>query len=245
MKAVILLAGKGRRMQNLLCGEHKSLIKVLGHPVLEYLIKNVKDAGITDIVPIVGYRGDEVLSFISSISDNLNIFPAWNYDYETTNNLNSLIQAEPIVGKEEFVLINGDMVFDYRLLKKIIAQNGASIAVDTIHYSDDIDSPKVSVEKGVILDLGRHISKENGCGYAVGIYLFSQELAESFFKRASELVLKNPNMGFHDPLRELFQYFSICPCDTEEFLWMDIDEEEDIKKAEKYLMAMEELHEEV
>lgn len=245
MKAVILLAGKGRRIQETLGGEHKALISILGRPSLEYLIKNIKNAGIKDLVPVVGYRGEEVLSFIRMIKGDLNIFPVWNYDYEKTNNLYSLLQAEPVVRGEDFVLINGDMVFDYRLLAKVVRQEGASIAVDTMHYSEDIDSPKVLVKNGFIHDLGRHIEKKMGYGYAVGIYHFSRELAERFFMLSSKLVLKNPDLGFHDPLRYLFHDFSIYPCDTENFLWMDIDEKDDIEKAGRYIKTLEELYEKI
>lgn len=243
MKAVILLAGKGRRIQETLGGEHKALISILGHPSLEYLIKNIKRAGIKDLVPVVGYRGEEVLSLIKEVKGELNVFPVWNNNYEKTNNLYSLLQAEPVVRGEEFVLINGDMVFDYHLLTKVVQQEGASIVVDTVHYSKDIDSPKVFLENGIIHDLGRHIEKKNGYGYAVGIYHFSRELAEQFFRLSLKLVLKNPDMGFHDPLRYLFHDFPIYPCDTENFLWMDIDEKNDIKKAEQYIKNLEELYE--
>ncbi len=56
-QAVILAAGKGTRMKSKL---HKVLHPVCGKPMVQHVIDNIKAAGVTDIVTIVGYGAEDV-----------------------------------------------------------------------------------------------------------------------------------------------------------------------------------------
>lgn len=233
MKAVILLAGIGRRMNKKHGDLHKSLIHLHGKPLLFYLVENIRLAGITEIVPVLGYKADEILEYMKGVRGDMHIIPVYNPDYEKTNNLHSLLCAEDKL-KEEFVLCNGDMVYDYRILEKLIHDGGSRIAVDNQHKDVFIDSPCVKIEEK-ILDLGRHIDWKDGDGYAIGVYKFGKDIIYDFFKRGHDLCRENINHGFHDPLRALFHSHSIMPSYVGDYLWTDIDEEEDVSAAGEYL----------
>lgn len=56
-KAVVLAAGKGTRMKS---DRAKVLHKILGRPVLDYVLRNLRDAGVGEIVVVVGHQADEV-----------------------------------------------------------------------------------------------------------------------------------------------------------------------------------------
>ena len=240
MKTVILLAGKGRRMQVEYEGVHKALLPLNGKPLLFYLIDNIRKAGVEEIVPVLGYKGDEVLAYINQYAEDLKVYPVWNHSYLETNNLVSLLQAEEVVAGEDFIQINGDMVFDYRIFTKLLNVDSSAIAVDTTDYAGQLDSPRVLIQDNAIRDLGRHMNIEEANGYAVGLYRFSHRLASEFFEMSKELVQENPQMGFHEPLRFLFNRYNIIPVLTEHMLWMDVDEKADISKAEGFLRRMEE-----
>ena len=239
MKTVILLAGKGRRMQADYEGVHKALLPLNGKPLLFYLINNIRKAGIEEIVPVLGYQGEEVLAHINQYAEDLKVYPVWNQHYSETNNLVSLLKAEKAVTGEDFIQVNGDMVFDYRIITKLLNTDSAAIAVDLADYAIQLDSPRVLIQDNAIRDLGRHMRIEEANGYAVGLYRFSSALASDFFIKSKELIKKNPQMGFHEPLRFLFNRYRIVPVLTEDMLWMDVDEKADISRAEEYLWRME------
>lgn len=56
-KAVILAAGKGVRMRS---ERPKVLQEILGAPILAHILTALRDAGVTDIVVVVGYQADRV-----------------------------------------------------------------------------------------------------------------------------------------------------------------------------------------
>lgn len=236
MKAVLLLAGRGCRMQGKFRDIHKSLIPLCGKPLLAYLVRNIELVGFSEIVPVLGYKAEDVLKCIDESNKHLKIIPVYNHEYDKTNNLYSLLCAEKELN-DEFVVCNGDMVFDYRILEKISKDSGSRIAIYNLHSDQFIDSPRVIID-GKILDLGRHIKWDSGDGYAIGIYKFGYDIAEDFFKEGHKLCDEDSSHGFHDPLRGLFESHTILPTFVNSFLWTDIDEESDVEKAESYLRSL-------
>lgn len=239
MKAVILWAGQGRRIQKKYGGLHKALIPLNGKPLLYYLLDNIRRSGIEEIVPVLGYRADEMLTEIEKNNTFKAMMPVYNREYERTNNLYSLVQAEKILVGENFIVINGDMVFDYRILTEIIKNAaGNAIAVDNKHYPDQLDSPRVLIENGRILDIGRHRNIVDATGYAIGVYKFSAAFSESYLKAGKQLTEARPQAGYHEPLKSMLGDTWFAPCIINDYVWMDVDEEKDVAKAQRMLNTL-------
>ncbi|SVC98540.1 uncharacterized protein METZ01_LOCUS351394, partial [marine metagenome] len=62
-KAVILAAGKGVRMKS---EQPKVLQDILGAPILSHVLTSVREAGISDIIVVVGFEADRVREEIGS-----------------------------------------------------------------------------------------------------------------------------------------------------------------------------------
>ena len=56
-KAIVLAAGKGTRMKS---ESPKALVPVCGRPMIFRVLDALEDAGVEEIVVVVGYRGDLV-----------------------------------------------------------------------------------------------------------------------------------------------------------------------------------------
>lgn len=232
VKVVILLAGKGRRMGAMTDNAHKALVKIHGTPALGHLVNNLIYSKVDEIIPIVGHCSDQILSFLDDYSDKVKVTPVFNNKYNETNNLFSLSCAKDQLKGNQFVVCNGDVLLDREILRGVVNKDGLSaIVVDDTPKKEPIDSPSVIVEDGRIYDLGRHISFEASNGYAIGVYKFSRELSRAFFEEAVKMLDKDLNAGFHDPLPNLFQKFSVYKHSTRKYLWTDIDTFEDIEKA--------------
>jgi len=61
VKAVILAAGKGVRMKSKTA---KVLHRILGKPILLYVVDAIRFAGIDEIIVVIGYQGEEVKKVI-------------------------------------------------------------------------------------------------------------------------------------------------------------------------------------
>ena len=66
MKAIIPLAGKGTRLRPHTHLTPKPLLKVGGRPVMSYILDDLIEVGVREVVFIVGYLGDVIREFIAA-----------------------------------------------------------------------------------------------------------------------------------------------------------------------------------
>src|SRR4051812_12350183 len=65
MKAIILAAGKGKRMGTLTHSTPKPLIKIGQKTILEHLLDSLPRR-VDEIIIVIGYRGDQIQKFIGT-----------------------------------------------------------------------------------------------------------------------------------------------------------------------------------
>ena len=61
MKGVIMAGGRGSRLMPLTNHIPKPLVPILDKPVMWYIVRLLKEAGVNDIVVTLGYMGDKIL----------------------------------------------------------------------------------------------------------------------------------------------------------------------------------------
>lgn len=233
MRAVILLAGKGRRIAKNINGEHKSMISIYGKPLLWYLVEALKLSGVDEIIPVIGYQAKEIKRYLlDNFGKQFKMSFVYNRMFAKANNLYSLYLARKFVLGKSFLIVNGDLAIAPQILKFIVNNDELSeIAIDDSKRVLPIDSPGTIIINRRIFDLGRHIKFEDNGGYAVGVYKFNQSLSKVFFDCAKNMLNEDKNAGFHDPLRLLFKDNEVMSCSTQGLPWSDIDCFEDSEKV--------------
>jgi len=90
MKAVILAAGRGKRLEKLTEDKPKPLVPLAGRPLLSRILENLSRSGIKEAIIVIGYRGELIKQAIGNVSAGIKISyvenPEWRQD-----NLFSLI----------------------------------------------------------------------------------------------------------------------------------------------------------
>lgn len=66
MKAIIPVAGEGRRLQPLTAVQPKALLQVADRPVLGHILARVESAGITDVILVVGHGSAAIEDYVRS-----------------------------------------------------------------------------------------------------------------------------------------------------------------------------------
>jgi UDP-N-acetylglucosamine diphosphorylase / glucose-1-phosphate thymidylyltransferase / UDP-N-acetylgalactosamine diphosphorylase / glucosamine-1-phosphate N-acetyltransferase / galactosamine-1-phosphate N-acetyltransferase len=180
MKAAILAAGEGVRLQPITATRPKHLIKVAGKPVLEHCLNALKRAGISEAVIVVHYMGDAIRQYFGDGKDfGLKIEYAEQQAVLGTGNAVSVV--EPYVN-DDFLLVNGDVLFAAEALKTVVDLHQSEKPATTMAV--------VPVEKpenyGIVeLENGKHVKRivekptreEAPTNLAnAGIYVFSTEI---------------------------------------------------------------------
>ena len=236
MKAIILAAGIGSRLQPMTSNKPKCLIEVAGRPILDYQIRSYASAGIKDIIIIVGYKSEQVIDFCRHI-EGVNIKTIENTNYEVTNNMYSLYLAfDDLVGKT-FVLSNGDVIFDEQIACSIVhSEIKDLIATDHGKYLEE--SMKITVNHmGLVDNISKTIPSQLAYGNSIDLYKFSAESSEIFFMQIKDIIEKDGNLNdwTEVALQKLLRTrrLSMRPFDIAKRRWVEIDNYEDLALADK------------
>ena len=116
VKAMILAAGRGKRLRPITDSTPKPLVELCGKPLIEYHIEKLAQAGVSQIVINHAWLGHKLEEALGDGS-------RWNiqisYSAEPEGGLETaggIINALPLLGENPFLLINGDVYceMDYR-----------------------------------------------------------------------------------------------------------------------------------
>ena len=136
-QAVILAAGRGTRMRELTAEVPKPMIEVRGKPVLQHIIEGLRDAGIRELLVIVGYHADTVQNFFGDGSrHDVSIQYATQTVQDGTGRVVQL--AKKFVGKSPFILSYGDILVDPVNYKRVADLPENTAAIITVTRGEDV-----------------------------------------------------------------------------------------------------------
>ncbi|MCG8459337.1 MAG: phosphocholine cytidylyltransferase family protein, partial [Holophagales bacterium] len=145
IRAVILAAGIGSRIRPLTDDRPKSLLEIDGVSILRRMVALLRSCGIRRILVVVGYRQDQVRCHLRECFPDLQIGFVVNELYASTNTAYSRWLARHALLGEELVKLDADVVFERRILDRLLRVPGNAICVDTsIRLAEE--EVKVAVE---------------------------------------------------------------------------------------------------
>lgn len=185
MQAVILTAGEGTRMRPLTLTRPKTMLPVGGKPILQYNVEALRDAGITEILLIVGYHEEMVKEHFEN-GAKLGVQINYITQKERLGTAHAIGHCQEFI-KEDFVVLNGDIILDPELLRELIENYQAS-SPDTMMVLTEVEDPSpfgvVEIKNGQITNI---VEKPNP-GEApsnlinTGIYVFNQDILSKIEK---------------------------------------------------------------
>ena len=129
MQAVVPAAGEGTRLRPLTADQPKGLVDVADKPLLTHVFETLADLTVTDIVVVVGYRGDDIREYYGDSFDGTPL--SYVEQHERRGLAHAVLQAAPLV-EDEFVLLNGDNVFDADLSPVVRRHRRGDAAVTSV-----------------------------------------------------------------------------------------------------------------
>ena len=112
MKAVVLAAGKGTRLQPLTDDKPKALVEVDGRPILSHCFDRLAALDATEFVTVVGHRKDQIVDYYGDEYDDTPI--TYTEQTEQKGLAHAILTAEDEI-EDDFMLMLGDNVFDANL----------------------------------------------------------------------------------------------------------------------------------
>ncbi|HIG93605.1 TPA: AAA family ATPase [Candidatus Woesearchaeota archaeon] len=224
MKAVVLAAGVPHKLSGNI---PISLCEVRGKKIIDYQLEALEQCGIKDVLVVVGYKAAAIREYLGS-----RVEYAENTEYETTGSAFSLWLAREHL-PEDFVYINGDLIFELEVLKRVLESKYENAFGFDRKYDFTSDMQKMVMIGERIVHHDKRISDDLAHGEAVGPVKVSVTLAQEMFKVIeSRIAQGNRKEWVYSILNEITKYLPIYGVNITGLKWGEIDTAEDLRKAE-------------
>jgi len=166
MKAIILAAGKGSRLNKYTRYLPKGMLNLKGKSLLAWQVEKYRQAGIEDIAIVTGYMHDKIK------------LPGMKYfhnpEYNITNMIESLMCAVDANNTDDLLISYSDIVFSEETLQNLIRCKGDIVVAADSNWRDywykrygsietDLESFSVDSQRKVI-ELGAPLSSSEQLG---------------------------------------------------------------------------------
>ena len=155
MKAIIPVAGAGTNLRPLTYTQPKALIPMAGKTILSVILDQLRDAGVSDFVFIIGYLGEKIQAYIERTYPDMTCSFVQQTNRRGTGH--AIWLTEPQVKDEEILIVFGDTICDYNVsdfLKSNTSQIGVRKVDDPRSFGvaevDEHNSVTRVVEKPLI-----------------------------------------------------------------------------------------------
>jgi len=235
---IILAAGVGSRLRPLTDEVPKTMVKVNGEAIIERLLTQIDSIedfyGSVKIVS--GYKSQILKFFINDLGLKIKIEFIENSDFLTTNNMYSLFLAlSKVESPNGIVIINADCFYDKEIVNKVVKSDGNYIAIDKGIFNEE--SMKVRIDnQGKVVNMAKTLEENNNVYVSIDIYSFNTYGKEKLFKISSEIINNGDLNSWTEVAIDLFakeKESNIKCIDVTGKRWMEIDNHEDLKTAEK------------
>jgi len=240
VKAIILSAGQGTRLLPLTAEIPKCALPIHGKTVLEWQVDELLKSNIDDIVVVTGFGTDKVEQLLTRRYQGHGVRTIFDPFFRLADNLVTcwVVRNEM---EEDFILLNGDTLFDATVLKALLESRPQPITV-TIDKkaSYDDDDMKVMLDGDRLIRIGKDLPHDKVDAESIGM-LFFRGAGATLFQKTIEQVLRTPEgtkRWYLSVINELAQTTTVGTCCIEGSLWAEIDFPADLKRAEEVVRAL-------
>jgi len=172
MKAVILAAGEGKRMHPITYTRPKVMVPLAGKPILEHLILEIRQAGITEFIIVVGYFDEAIRNYFGN-GERFGISIEYHTQRKQLGTADAIRELDKLT-QGNFLLVNGDAITQSEDMKRIIAGN--QTAMGLIEMEDTTDMGVVEVQNERVVRIHEKLKNPPSNLVNAGVYLITPEI---------------------------------------------------------------------
>jgi len=238
LKAVILAAGFGERLQPLTLTKPKPLLPVGGKPLLSYILSQLKTLRVKEVYIVVGYLGEHIIKFFGDgKKSGLRLKYVWQEKPSGTGDalkiLDGLVDEEFIVSYGDLYLANGVLTRVYKAYRK--RKSPILVAVEV---SNPEDYGVLMLDRdGKVKDLVEKPNQPLSNLINAGVYVFNQDIFK-FLSKVEKSV--RGEVELTDAVRLMVKEgFNVYTVKVKSLDWLDIGKPWDLLEANKrYLLSL-------
>ncbi len=224
-QAIILAAGRGRRLGNILNGKPKCLLDVGGKTLIAHQVNILRSLGIDQICVGVGYGAAYVYEALDS-----DISFVVNPRFADTNSLFSLwLTAAWINGP--FMLMNSDVLAHPEIYRRVFQSTKSCLAYDSTSANEE-EEMKIQLKNDRITAISKALPPEKAQGENVGIINLETIEAQAVLREADRLIRTGKTDHWSPAaINGIVDQHEFSAVDIADLPWTEVDFPEDLDRA--------------
>lgn len=242
MKAVLLVAGVGRRLAN---PDHpKSLLVFGGQTLLERHVRALASVGCTHLTVVVGHQAHMIRDALATLGGvKLPITVRENPDFKEGSVVSLWVARDDLDGKEPVVVMDGDVLYPPSLLARLRDEGGASAFLLDVRSDETGEEMMVGVKGGRARRIARRVGKDDPSkgwdvvGESVGFTKFGPEHQAALRAALEAHVAAGRRNTEYEAVYDAFlDDHPVGYVPVGDVAWTEIDFEDDVKKAREEVL---------
>ena len=236
MKAVILAAGRGRRLDVLTRHRPKCLIDVGGKPLLYRYLDVLAHLGVTCVCMVVGYKQEHIREAVASYPSPVEVTFLVNPDFER-GSIGSLWTAREAMD-DDVVIMDADVLFHPAVLERLVTSSHANALLMDETVTQHTEECMVVMREGRVTALSKQVPDAYDLvGEGVGFLRVEQAAVPQLLRSVETCVNQGLlDMEYEDALEDFFREVPVGAEKIGGLPWIEIDFPEDLERAEQDIL---------
>jgi choline kinase len=239
MRAIILAAGRGMRLQQAADQQHpKCLLRFGGMTLLERHLRLLRNAGVHEVVLVLGWRHELVAAELDRLGWQPRPEIVLNDRFELGSVLTVHTAAAAMTRGGDVLLMDADVLYHERIMAALVAGRKPvnRVLIDRDFEAGD-EPVKLCVRAGVPIELRKQLALDlryDTIGESVGFFRFDEAGARRLAAIVADYVGSGrANMPHEEAVRDLLREGSqaVEVADVTGAPWIEIDFPTDITRA--------------
>ena len=242
MRAILLAAGRGRRLGPLAEQVPKCMVTVQGEPLLKRTFQGLLHCGVSEIVLVVGYQKEKISALLEcekTLLKKTHVITVDNPNF-TQGNIVSLWCSTPYFD-DDLLIMDADVYFDFALLKRLIDSPLKDCFLLDAGFKNTGEEVVLMTRQGRVWDLAKIDQLPSGydlLGETVGFLKLSQASTAILKEILQEMVTSGFTQSeYEQAYQRLAQKVPLGFEEVKDLFWMEIDFPEDLAKLNIFLLT--------
>jgi len=231
MRAIILAAGKGRRLRPITDETHKCLLEFGGRTLIQRYLDDFEQLGIHKVTLVLGHKMDMVRDHVGTQRGSVQIDYLENPLHHRGSILSMAIASQHF--DDDVVIMDADVLYHPELLRCLVQSNNTNCQLMDHSYTETGEECKVAALQGRVVANNRVIEVPyDEIGEGLGFLRLNQNSAQRYRELLYDF-MKDDNFDceYEDPLEMLMKEHIVGFEPTGGLPWCEIDFVEDIEHA--------------
>ena len=205
MRAVILAAGRGRRLGGFGDSRPKILLRFGGRSLLQRHLEILEHCGVSEIAVVVGYRADAIRDEIKALGRSAQVSLIENPRYTEGSVVSLWSTRDALANGQPSLLMDGDVLYDWRLMQRLTQSQHANCLLMDRNIEPGEEPVKLCIADNRIVDFHKKpVNAHEFHGESVGFFRLAPDIAAALLARAGDYVTSGRHdQEYEEPLRDL------------------------------------------